>query len=321
MKIVFRTTTASRKNEVRRIGLAVSSYLLFATISFASQSSIGQKVSFNSDRQITFLTSGTWGIDEKSFVAASFAHSRTPTFDGLDTDTFYQGTLSIGYSVSNLAFDIGFNIAQSPLQRERTLGGSIGLTWIFVPSILDPDDYRELALRTLHSQIYERKEEKAPLFWVRLGYLGNSMKTNIIEYPANSGKESAFSFDLYYPWSNELISSFSAGFHGYDNSRGFFDRSLQNTTDVETLLLTSTIQGLPHTTLALQSTWQLAPRDAIIPRYQATEIDSSRKWTHTIDLGWRHQFSPHWYLTPTYEVTMQLDQASTGVMTELYYAF
>ena len=318
----FSRTTTSRRNEVFRSGLIVSFLLLCAPLSFASQSLIGQKSGFNSDKQLSFITYTSIAIDEKAFVGASFTYSRTseePSFD--DTDTFYQGTLSLGYAVQNIGFDVGFNVSRSPLQDSRTIGGTFGLTYIYTPSGADPDDYSETALDSLHTQLYKKQAEQPPLFWVRFGFIGNTLRSNLLAFPNDSGKETALSVDVFYPYSPELLFTAGTSFHGYDDSHGFFDRSLKNTTSTEISLLASTVQGLPHTTVSMQATWQLALRDSFIPRYQATEIDSSRVWSHTLDLSWRHQFTSHWYLTPTYELTVLGQLPATAIMGEVLYSF
>lgn len=250
-------------------------------------------------------------------------YARTPEDPAiLDTDTFYQGTLTIGYAVHNIAFDAGFNASRSPLQEARVLGFTFGITYVYVPEDADSDDYKDQALTALHSQIYFNEPQKPPLFWVRMGYIGNTLRSNLLPAPNSTGTEAAFSFDAYYPYSPELMLSLGASFHGYDDNNGFFDRALKNTTSSEIQLLASTIQGLPHTSIVLQATWLIvSPFDSLVPRYQATEIDSSRQWSHTIDIGWRHQFSKHWYLTPTYEVSMYQGLPSTAVLGDIVYAF
>ncbi|MBI3555275.1 MAG: hypothetical protein HY074_03290, partial [Deltaproteobacteria bacterium] len=72
-------------------------------------------------------------------------------------------------------------------------------------------------------------------------------------------------------------------------------------------------------TISTQATYQLALRDSCIPKYTATEIDSSRIWVHTFDLGWRHQFSKHWYITPNYEVSVQAAFPASAVSLDILY--
>src|SRR5581483_6962305 len=149
-------------------------------------------------------------------------------------------------------------------------------------------------------------------FWAHAAYIGNSMNSRALPDGANSGKETAFTLDLYHPFDPEFLLGFGMGFHSYDDKTGFFSVALQNATDIGLALLGTTLQGLPKLTFSLQATWQLAPRDAFLPRYQATELEKSSQWVHTIDLGWRHQFAKQWFFTPTYEATVQGSQTFTG---------
>lgn len=308
-----------------QIGALLATFLLlvpiFAPFSQASQSSISQKSSFNSDRQLGFLIAGNWGLDERSFANASFAYSQTPIQNLDQTDTYYQGTIGLGYALKNIAFDLGFMGSQSPLERIHSLGGSLGLTYIHIPPNANPDDYKNRALTSLHSQVYTEAEELQPVFWVRFGFVGNTIKSNLIDFPANSGKETALTIDAYYPHGDLLLLSAGASFHGYDNSRGFYDRALANITSIEMALLASTLQGLPHTTLSLQAFWQITSRDTFLPRYQSTEIESIRKWSHTLDLGWRHRFSTQWFLAPTYEITAFESRIATAVVLDFLFIF
>src|SRR5579871_1238415 len=171
-------------------------FALFSTqAAFASQTLIGQKDGFNSDKQLSSTTYGSAALDQNSFVSASFTYARTPEAPVIDdTDTFYQGTLTVGYAQHNLGFDVGFNVSRSPLQESRVLGGSFGLTYVVVPESFDPDDYKEHALTALHSQIYINVAESPPLFWVRLGYIGNTLHSNLVggSNGGISGSETAF---------------------------------------------------------------------------------------------------------------------------------
>ena len=319
MKVAIQNLRSLRRSEFFGIGLVALFALTNASISNASQSSILQRGGYNTAGQENFVTALNYGLTDRSYLSASIVYSRSPAGGTTETDTFYQGTLGFGYAISNLAFDVGFTAAHSPLQQTRTLGGSFGLTYIYTPSDANAEDYAEQALAALHTQVYEAKQERPPLFWVRFGYLGNSMTSTLLPERANNGKETALTADVFYPYSNDLLFNFGVSFHGYDDRQGFYDGVFQKSTDAQLELLSSTIQGLPHTTISNQATYKLAQRDWCIPRYTATEIDSSRIWVHTFDLGWRHQFSKNWYLTPNYEITLQSSTPASAVSVDILY--
>lgn len=322
MKIISGKATARSKNHGNRTLAIALITLLIAPLSRASQSSIEQRFSFNSDRQLGSITSGAWGINDQSFLNGSFVHTRSPStvIAGVH-DTFYQGGLGAGYAINNIAFDIGFQISKSPLTETSSIGGSFGFTYIFIPPGANAEDYEPDALSVSRAQVYQKPQEQPPLFWVRFGYTGNSMSSDVVGFPNNVGKETGFTFDGYYPVNDDILVNIGLGFHGYDDSRGFYSLALENVTTAKQLLLLSTIQGLPHSNISLGLTWQYTQRDALVPRYQGTEIDSSRQWAHTIDLAWRHQFSKNWFLTPTYEATVYQATASTGLLLGLLYIF
>lgn len=306
---------------LRGTAVSVAFVLLNAPFSIASQSSITQRFGFNSAEQLSLITSGSWGINDQTFVNGSFVYSKTPIPFTELTDTFYLGTVGAGYAVQNIAFDVAFQYSTSPLTKIMSLGGSLGITYIFIPEGASAEDYSKDALGALNQQIYEKNEEQPALFWLRAGYTGNTMTSGLVNFSNNRGQETSFTFDFFFPYTEELLLNAGVGFHGYDNSRGFFDKAFENMTTIEQALLQSTLQGLPRTTASIGGTWQLASRDAFLPRYQATEIDSSRTWAHTLNLGWRHQFAKAFYMTPIYEVSVQDAQANTGVVMELLFTF
>lgn len=272
------------------------------------------------------ITSGTWGLSDKTFAASSFTFQRTPAPGTGSSDRYFQGTLGFGYSFNNMALDAAFIYASTPLEGTTSVGFSVGYTYLFVPGGLDASEYSDQALTAAHTQIYEnletdQHENQDPLFWIRIAYNGNSMSSTLLDDAENSGKETSLTIDGYYPFSQDLLLSAGVGFYSYDDSKGFFDRALENAVTAQQLLLQSTLQGLPHTTISLQASYQITARDAGIPRYQATEIDSTRTWSHTFDLGWRHQFTKQWYLSPLYEVTLEGATTESGVILELLCVF
>ena len=321
MKITYGgVPTTSYFHKIGGVVFALAS--VSAPLSFASQSSIDQRASFNSDRQLGMITSGSWGIDEKSFANGALTFTKTPTTSLASSyDTFYQLNLGVGYAIHNIAFDVGFQYSKSPLTEVRSLGGSFGVTYIFTPQGANDDDYQEEALASFHAQTFHKTHEQPPLFWLRLGYIGNTMKTEALPLANSSGRETALAIDAFYPFNDELLFILGAGFHGYDNSRGFYDKALANANTAEQQLLQSTLQGLPHTNYSLSASYQLTQSEALMPRYQATEIDSSRQWSHTVDLAWRHEISKSWYLTPNYELTITQATSSTGVILDLLFIF
>lgn len=301
-------------------GTIASLGLVFAPFCLASQSSIQTRTSYNSERQQSYTIAGSWGFDERAFGNAAFTHARTPLgrFIG-ETDTFYQGVFGVGYAIDNLGFDLGFLTSSSPLTQTTTLGGYIGMTYIFSGEFADPKEYGEQTLDLLHSQIYEKKPEHPPIFWMRFGFAANSMRSDIVGDFNNSGKQTSFTVDGYYPMYDDLVLGGSLAFHGYDDSKGFFTNTQKNVTNIHVALLGATLQGLPKTSISVHAAWQLASRDTFTPRYSVTEIDASKRWSHTIDLGWRHQFNKHWFMTPTYEVSVQGARAFSGLIFELLY--
>jgi hypothetical protein len=286
----------------------------------ASQSSVEQKTSYNSDKQLTFSLGGTWGFDERAYGTASFSHSRTPLDNpAADIDTFYQGLFGVGYAINNLGFDVGATMSQSPLTQSSGLGGYIGFSYIFTDEFTNPAVHTQQALDLLHTQIYERNPEHPPIFWVRLGFAANTLRTKELGDQAPSGKQTSVTFDFHYSPDDNLFLTLSTAFYTNDDSTGFFTNAERNADNFHTALLGATLQGLPHTSLGLQATWQIAPRDSLVPRYQATEVDSTRQWSHTIDLGWRHHFLKEWFISPTYEATIQGDTAITGLIFAITY--
>lgn len=322
MKKILAGDSAALRKLFFRIFTAVSLCVSGSAInSFASQSSFNQRLSFNSSRQFTTSTTGLWGIDDRSFASSTFTYQAAPTTPDVGTDSFYQGALGAGYAIENFAFDAGFIFSYTNLPQIISLGGTLGLTYIFTSSDEDPSEYQAVALDALHSQFYTSHEKPLPVLWTRIGFTGNSMQSALLGSAGNSGKETALTIDVFYPFSEELLFGINAGFHGYDNNKGFFNKAFTGTITAEQLLLRSTLQGLPHNNFGAMSAWQLAPRDFLIPRYALTELDSSRKWSHTIDLGWRHQFSKNWFISPTYEISIYQAVSSSAVIFDLLYSF
>ena len=292
---------------------------IFAPFLFASQSSISLRTAYNSTKQLTYLLGGVWGLAEETYVNGGFVHSRSP-IEGVGFDTYYQGNIGVGHAIKNAAVDAGFSASYSPLTEVVSKGGYLGLTYIFTSEKANPDDQSDRALSLLHTQIYPSEEESAALFWARAGFSGNTMSSTLARPPNNKAKGTVFTLDVYYPADPVLLLGAGVGFHGYDSAgRTFFAEAQKNATSMRSYLLGSTILGLPRTSAHFDLFWNITDRDIFQPRYSSTEIDSTRLWTHTLGLSWRHQFTKTLAITPTYETTIQGSNVYAGFLLDVMY--
>lgn len=293
---------------------------MFAPFLLASQSSISVRSAYNSTKQTTFLLKGLWGVAERTYVNGGFVYARAPLERTRALDTFYQGNLGVGHAINNVAVDGGFSLSYSPLTEIQSKGGYLGLTYIFMSERTDPAQQSDRALSLLHTQIYPSEEENTALFWARVGFTGNTMSTTLRRPPDNKAKGTAFTLDVYYPADPVVLLGAGIGFHGYDSAgRVFFAEAQKNATSLRTNLLGSTIVGLPRTSAHFDVAWTITDRDIFQPRYSSIEIDSTRLWTHTLGLGWRHQFTRSVSMTPSYETTVQGSRVYTGFLLDLTY--
>ena len=297
------------------------SLLLMGLNAAANQSSIESKTGYNSSRQFSASLSGTWELGDKAFTDLSLTHTRSPADTIARTDSFTQLSLGAGYSVDYLGFDAGFNLARQPLEQIHSIGGYFGITYFYSASDQPPNDEASENTQLLHTQTYSKPSLLLPVFWIRTGYAINSITSDLLLGPDDGGKDTTLSIDGFYLVNDELVLGSGIGVHFYEQKRNLFKSFIQNSNNVYLNLLTNTVLGYPKTTFNLNANWQLAPRDSLLPRYQATEIETSRDWIHTVDLGWRHQFTKHLYMTPTYEISFQSMMAYTGLLFSLLYVF
>ena len=268
------------------------------------------------------MVAGSWGFDPKAFANASFSHSRTIMSSIGEIDTFYAGSIGAGYSLEYVNLDLGLFHSQSPLTKSSAIGGYLGLTYIYLPELSDGEEREEDPFEITHAQVFPSPPKKGSvLFWARLGYLGTSMTSKVLDDGANSGKDLGFTLDVFYPHSDKILLAAGGVLHNYDDTKGFFSGSMRNVNNMSIALAQGTIQGLPRATMYFQVSWGLAQRDTFIPRYSGTEIEYTRAWAHTFDFGWKHQFTKFLSVTPNYEHTLAYGRSVTGFILEVSYKF
>lgn len=260
------------------------------------------------------MLSGVWGASQATYLNGGLVFSRTPVTGTRAVDTYYQANLGLGHAIDNIAFDAGFIGSVSPLTAVLSKGGYIGATYIVVKDTIDPATHSDNALMLLRTQIYPEPDNQ-PLFWVRVGFAGNTMSSRLVSTPDNNARGTIFSLDATYPVNPELTVGAGLSLFGYDSkSRRFFSEAQRHSSTLGRYMLGATVQGLPHSVATVNFSQTITNRDTFVPRYSATELDATRTWTHTIDLGWRHQFTKKFFLTPTYELTIQGNRAFTGFL-------
>lgn len=268
------------------------------------------------------MLSGVFGVAERTYVNGALVHARSPIAGTESVDNFYQGSAGAGHAIDNFAFDLGFMGSFSPLTAVTSKGGYVGVTYIHVPGTTDPATQSDSALELLaHHQIFPTAANQ-PLFWVRSAFNGNTMTSDLVSHAGAKAKGTSFTVDATYPVDPVLQLGAGLGFYGYDNaSQAFFDEAQRNMTSLSRYLLGATVLGLPRTSANVNGTYQISDWDLFTPRYTATEIDSTRQWTHTLNLGWKHNFSKTIAMTPAYEVSISGNRAFSGLMLDLFYSF
>jgi hypothetical protein len=296
--------------------------VLSSTSAFASPSSFLERASYNSNSQFITTSAASWGFDERAYGQAAITYSNTPVKIGSDraNDKYFIGLVSVGYAHENIALDLGLNASNASLSRIQAVGGAFGLTYLYSPD--KETDYGEAALATsLHPQVYMQHEEQPPILWTRLGFLANSLKSSAITEGDNKGSQTAFTFDVYYPSNPELLLVGGMGFYSYDDTTGLFKNAFRDTNDAHANYANGTIQGLPRITAYFQANWAVSARDAFLPRYQLSQLQSESMRAHTFDLGWRHQFAKKIFVTPSYEHTVLGASNTSGIIFEFLYLF
>lgn len=284
--------------------LILSCFTLSATAALAS-SSIFERVSYSSSNTFANTLGGVWGAYERASINGSFSYAQTPLPVLQQMDTFYQSSLGASFSADKLAFDLGVNYSKNPLARLYTIGGTVGVTFIYYPLSEEEKNHNAQSMQLLHYQIYEPGEKKdMPLFWMRAGYIGNVLKSRALPESSSSGQETSFTFDVSVPFLDDFVGSLSLGFFGYDDTNQFFTAALSQPTTLDQAFLGSTISGLPKHSIGARVEWQISPLDTFIPKYQATENSLTGDWSHTGGISWRHFFRRKLYFAPSFEETL-----------------
>lgn len=288
---------------------------MFASNAAASQSQINQRASYNSESQLGYTISGKWQTTPTLFATASLAYSRTPV-DTVDrNDTFYQASGGAGYSGDVTTVDFAVQVSRSPLTEITSYGYTLGLSYIFCedsgPEVITarPPNARKI--------MREKEPQKAPLFWTRFTYTGTALKSSLLQDASNSGSQTVSTIDVFFPAGRTTMLGVGMAFYAYDDPKNFFSGAIRGNQTFELNLLGATLQGLPALSANIDFSWQIGRKNVFMPRYQATELQSTASWSHTFDIGWQYQFNSKWSATPTYEASLQGTEVFTGFLLDV----
>lgn len=301
------------KRELCGIGLVVAVALLRTLVVLAADSSLEQRISYNSQDQQGYYLSGTTGLTNETDLILSVAHSRTPLGSALGTETYWFESVGASHRLNDVTLDAAIQFSQTPLTEISSYGGAVGvaMTW----SKTNDETFPNLAGMSRIRAQFDAEAIRETLLWSRIGISLSNSKSDL--FPGSSARETSFSLDLMKPITDEYTVGAGAAFYSYADTDSFYDRALKNSRTNEQALLGATIQGLPQIGVSSHLTAAITDLDVFIPRYTATLIKSSRLWTHTLSMNWQHEFSKNWSLSPGYELSIEEGLTTSGFLMDL----
>lgn len=303
--------------------------MTFSSFSSSQDWLIGERTSFNSEKQATQSVSGLAKLNREFYVTASLQYGVQPGLSPKSLSSNYGGYASIGYIRGPWGVDASYAQNSYVLTglTSRSAGG--GITFALIPGLFETGRGELDVLKAAHMQNYETEltENRDPLFWVRLGGLYLNYRSNLVSSDAASGgleslNQYVATLDGHAPILKSLIPGVFVKKYSYSlNPAGYANAVEALSKSDELKILAQTFRELPSLSAGIEMSWQFSDWDSFIPRVQTSLIEATKQWETGGSLTWRRRLTKSMSISPTYELLITGADVVSGAAVDFLYQF
>ena len=277
---------------------------------------IGERTSFDSDRQFSQSINSVVSFNDNIFASANLYFGLNPAVEPRAVDRNYGASATVGYNEGMWGLDASAGYGTTTTTRLETTSFGSGLTFSYAPGMFESAQHDLELLKAANRKIYntEMKKPNDPLFWGRLG-LGLTQFQNSAEF-----QQLLVSIEGNIPLGAEFVLTGQFFHYSYSKDPVAYGGSLEaNATNRETILAARNLLGLPQLSLAVELAWQISNWDAFIPRVQTTKLVGFDSWEFTGQLFWRRRLTPKLSMGPSYETSIIGETIVSGLSLDFLY--